>query len=80
MFTSSFDIISEKKKQDYLIFQKIKPQNYQIVKDMILKFDLNNSLIKVLKENILNSEKVKLGFEKYLLEREAYLNEMISNL
>jgi hypothetical protein len=80
MLTSSFDIIGEKKKQDYLVFQKTKPQNYQIVKDMILDFDLKNSLIKILKENISNSEKIKLGFKKYLLERQAYLNEMISNL
>jgi hypothetical protein len=80
MMISSFDIISEKKKQDYLFFQKIKPQNYEIVKNLLLEFDLNNSLIKVIKDNAESYEKVKMGYRKFLLEREAYISELIEKL
>lgn len=80
MMISSFDIIAEKKKQDYLFYQKIKPQNREIVKNLILDFDLGNSLIKLIKENSSSYEKVKLAYKKFLLEREAFLTEMTENL
>jgi hypothetical protein len=80
MMISSFDIIAEKKKQDYIFYQKIKPQNREIVKNLILDFDLGNSLIKLIKENSSSYEKVKTAYKKFLLEREAYLTEMTENL
>jgi hypothetical protein len=80
MLETSFDIIEERKKQDFLIYQRIKPQNYEIVKSLILEFDLKNSLIKIIKNNASSYEKIKVAYRKFLLEREAYLTEMVSKL
>jgi hypothetical protein len=80
MMKSSFDIISEKKKQDYIFYQKIKPCNYSIVKNLILEFDLEHSLIKIIKDNSESYEKIKNAYKKFLIEREAYLSEMTENL
>jgi hypothetical protein len=77
---SSFDIIAEKKKQDFLFYQKIKSRNYSLVKNLIYEYDQNHSLIKIIKENASSYEKIKLAYKKFLLEREAYLLEMTENL
>ena len=77
---SSFDIASEKRKQDFLIYQRTKPENHRVVKDLIVEFDWNHSLIKIIKENMESYENVKNAFRKYLAEREAYLSKITENL
>jgi hypothetical protein len=77
---SSFDIISEKKKQEYLFFEKVNPQNRYIVKNLIEEFDSRNSLLKIIRENKSNYEKIKMAYRKYLIERDSYISELISNL
>ncbi len=80
MMKTSFDIIGEKKKQDYILYQKIKPCNHEIVKNLILDFDLEHSLLKLIKENSSSYDKIKIAYRKFLVEREAFLNEMTQNL
>ena len=77
---SSFDIIGEKKKQNFLFYQKIKPCNHGLLKNLLYEYDSDHSLIKIIKENASSYEKIKLAYTKFLLEREAYLIEMTENL
>jgi hypothetical protein len=80
MMKTSFDIIGEKKKQDYIVYQKIKPCNHEILKNLILDFDLEHSLLRLIRENSSSYENIKNAYRKFLIEREAFLNKMTKNL
>jgi len=76
----SINFVEEKRKQEYDIFKKINPKNRIAVQNMILKYDLSKTMISVIRENFDNYEKLKTELEKFLLEREIYLNSVTENL
>jgi hypothetical protein len=76
----SINFVEEKRKQEYDIYKKINPKNRIAVQNMILKYDLSKTMISVIRENFDNYEKLKTELEKFLLEREIYLNSVTENL
>jgi hypothetical protein len=76
----SINFVEEKRKQEYNIYKKINPKNRIAVQNMILKYDLSKTIISVIRENFDNYEKLKTELEKFLLEREIYLNSVTENL
>jgi len=75
---SSF--IREKRKQDSLVFQKVNPKNRNILHDLILKYDLENSTLKVVTRHYETYQDFRNAIQKYLINRQVYLNEMTSSL
>jgi hypothetical protein len=75
------DFSELKEKQNYLIYEKVKPENRQIVKNLIIGFDLGYRLNKKLLVYYLkDSEKFDEVLKLYFLERENFLNRMTKDL
>jgi hypothetical protein len=77
---NSISIKWEKKKQDYVILDKINPDNKEAVYRMIVKYDLQNSPLKIVLKTYESYKELKTAVEKYLLERECYLREITKSL
>ena len=75
-----FGFVSEKRKQEYSLFLKIKPQNRSILSRLITEYDLQHSSLTILRENASSYNKIKMALQKYLIEREAYLEEITASL
>ena len=73
-------IISEFSKQDYLLLQKVKPENKDTVKIIIAKYGLSHPLENIFKKYQNDYEGLKKDLTKFSIERETYLNEVIKNL
>jgi hypothetical protein len=76
----SVNFVEEKRRQEYNIFRKIQPKNRNIVQNLILKYDLSKSSLSVIRENFDSSDKLIIALQKFLLDREIYLNSIIENL
>ena len=80
---SSFSIIEQRQKQDYLIFSKTRPQNHKIVRAIINSYGNKNpitkKIIKLINEEV-PYQKLIEECEKYFYERESYLNKMCESL
>jgi len=72
--------IQEKNKQDSLVFQKVNPKNRNLVYDIILKYDLEHSTTRVTIKPYNSYQEFRNAVQKYLIDRQVYLNEMTSSL
>ena len=74
---NNLTIFERKDKQDYLVYTKVKPENKNVVKNLITDFDLGYRLSRKL---VTNKNMIKEIIEMYFIERESFLNRMIENL
>jgi hypothetical protein len=72
--------ISEFGKQEQRFLEEVHPKIRKSVKDMITKYDLSHSLLKITVDNMKNYEKLKLELKKALLNRELYIKTLIEDL
>ena len=70
-------IIPFKRKQEEYVFANINFNNIEIAKIEIIQYDLNNSLNKIILNHLGNYEKIIEEKNKFLFEREKYLNSLI---
>ncbi len=80
MEESSFDMSSEKNRQNVYLYQKIKPKNIEIAKNLVLDYDLSNSILKIIKTNYNDYEKLKQAIQEHFIKREAYLKSLCHTL
>ena len=72
--------ISEFGKQEQRFLEEVHPKIRKSVKDMITKYDLSHSLLKITVDNMKDYEKLKLELRKALLNRELYIKNLIEDL
>ena len=72
--------ISEFGKQEQRFLEEVHPKIRKSVKDMITKYDLSHSLLKITVDNMKNYEKLKLELKKALLNRELYIKTLVEDL
>jgi hypothetical protein len=80
MMKSSFDINFEKQRQNTILYEKVKSKNREIAKNLILDYDLTNSILKIIKNNTESYEKMKSALEEHFSKREAYVKELCRSL
>jgi len=75
----ALELLSEKKNQEYIYLQKVKPQNRQIFERLITDFDIKNSSLKILFNFQDEKEKLLEELKNLLIVREVHLSK-IANL
>ena len=68
-----------KNKQDFLFYIKSGEKNREIVKKIIITYDLNNSILKNLKPYFFTSD-LQFAIDSYFLKREIYINRLLENI
>lgn len=76
----SNSIIEEKKSQEYLYLQKVNPKYRDTILKLIVKYDLEHSPLKIVKEHFLNNEKLKEELRNLITNREIYLTKITNEL
>ena len=80
MTDSIFDMSSIKTRQNSYLYQKIKAKNVEIAKNLILDYDLTNSILKIVKNNCDDYTKLKLAIQEHFIKREAFLKNLCHTL
>ena len=80
MTESTFDMSIEKNRQNTYVYQKIKPKNIEIAKNLILDYDLSNSILKIIKNNYNDYSKLKEAIQEHFIKREMYLKNLCHTL
>ena len=80
MTDSTFDMSAEKLRQNTYLYQKIKPKNIEIAKNLVLDYDLTNSILKIIKNNYGNCTKLREAIQEHFEKREAYLKSLCHTL
>jgi hypothetical protein len=80
MTESKFDMSTEKLRQNTYVYQKIKPKNIEIAKNLILDYDLSNSILKIIKNNCNDYLKLKEAIQEHFIKRETYLKNLCHTL
>jgi hypothetical protein len=80
MTESKFDMSAEKIRQNTYLYQKIKPKNIEIAKNLVLDYDLSNSILKLIKKNCNDYTKRKQAIQEHFIRREAYLKNLCHTL
>ncbi len=75
-----FDMTTEKNRQNAFLYQKIKPKNIEIAKNLILDYDLSNSILKIIKDNWNDYKKRKQAIQEHFIKRESYLKSLCHTL
>jgi hypothetical protein len=70
----TFSIIKEKEKQDKEFLDKIQVRNEKEAKLIICKYDLNNSCLHIVNENLEDYDKMVEEYQKYLQKRKEFFN------
>ncbi len=68
-----------KNKQDFLFYMKSGEKNKEIVKKIILSYDLNNSLLSSLKPYFFTPD-LQFAIDSYFLKREVYITRLLENI
>ena len=74
----SSSLIEEKKSQEYLYLQKVSPKYRDKFLKLIIKYDLEHSPLRIMKDYFMNNEKLNEELRNLLTSREIYLTK-ISN-
>jgi hypothetical protein len=73
-------IVSEFGKQEKRFLEEVPQKVRKSVKEMITKYDLSHSLLKLTVENMRDYEKLKVELQRALLKRELYIKNLIEDL
>jgi hypothetical protein len=79
-FENKPTIIDKFNEQDKLLIQKVKPENKNKAKDLIVKYSLTHPLKPIFELYESNYEKLKLALEEFSIKREFELLELIKEL
>lgn len=76
----NFSPYQEKQRQNNYFMEKVKPENKDLMKKIIIIYDWKNSVLEAMHGNYDNSENLRNSFLKYFHERELYLNKISETL
>ena len=76
----TFSPYQEKQRQNNYFLEKVKPENKDLMKKIIIIYDWKNSVLEAMRGNYDNSENLRNSFLKYFHERELYLNKISETL
>jgi hypothetical protein len=73
-------IVSEFQKQEKRFLDEVPVKIRKSIKEMITKYDLSHSLLKITVDNMRDYDRLKLELQKALLNRELYIKNLIEDL
>jgi hypothetical protein len=76
----SLNLSSQKERQNNILYQKIKTKNKEVAKNLIINYDLTNSILKVIKNNMESLEKMKKAVQDHFDRRETFIQQLCRSL
>jgi hypothetical protein len=78
-FTETMSLKDIKNKQNYMLYEKAGSKNKEVVNKIIMTYDWNNSILEVVNKYY-NTPDLKKAIQKFFMEREIFLNNIIEKL
>ena len=79
MNTESFDLKDAKNKQNYLLYEKAGAKNREIVHELIMSYDWNNSILSLMVKYY-DTPDLRKAVREFFMERELVLNAMVEKI
>ena len=79
-YKKDFDMSAEKLKQNTFLYQRIKSKNIEVAKNLILDYDLSNSILKIIKNNCNDYTKLKKAIREHFINRENFIKNLCDKL